>query len=213
MSKNKTNFLVQGSILAIAGILVRVIGIIYRVPVNNIIGEAGITYYGVAYDVYSLFLLISSMSMPIAVSKIVSAKVAKGEIKNAYRAFAGALAIGVAIGLIIFSIVFFGADMFATLWKYPSAAPAIKVLSPVLFIMCVLGVLRGLFQGLGTMIPTAISQVLEQIANAVVSIVGAMYLFKAGKDSAQAAAFGAAGSTLGTLAGAAVALIFLSFVF
>ena len=84
MSKNKTNFLVQGSILAVAGILVRVIGIIYRVPVQNILGTEGTTYYGAAYDVYSLFLLISSMSMPLAVSKIVSMKLAKNQIKNAY---------------------------------------------------------------------------------------------------------------------------------
>ncbi len=213
MSKNKTNFLIQGSILAIAGILVRVIGIVYRVPVNNILGEEGITYYGAAYDVYSLFLLISSMSMPIAVSKIVSAKVAKGEIKNAYRAFSGALAIGTVIGLMAFCIMFFGAEGFANLCRYPSAAYAIKVLAPVLFIMSVLGVLRGFFQGMGTMIPTAISQILEQVANAVVSIVGAMYLFNAGKAAGESAALGAAGSTLGTLAGAAVALIFMTFVF
>lgn len=213
MGKNKTNFLIQGSILAIAGVLVRVIGIVYRVPVNNILGEEGVTYYGAAYDVYSLFLLISSMSMPIAVSKIVSAKVAKGEIKNAYRAFSGALAIGFTIGIMVFCIVFFGAEGFAKLCGYPSAAYAIKVLAPVLFIMSVLGVLRGFFQGMGTMIPTAISQILEQIANAVVSIVGAMYLFKAGKAAGESAALGAAGSTLGTLAGAAAALVFMTFVF
>lgn len=213
MGKNKTNFLIQGSILAIAGVLVRVIGIVYRVPVNNILGEEGITYYGAAFDVYSLFLLISSMSMPIAVSKIVSAKVAKGEIKNAYRAFVGALAIGFVIGTIVFMVVFFGADGFAKVCGYPSAAYAIKVLAPVLFIMSILGVLRGFFQGMGTMIPTAISQVLEQVANAIVSIVGAMYLFKAGKVAGESAALGAAGSTLGTLAGAAVALVFMTFVF
>lgn len=213
MGKNKTNFLIQGSILAIAGVLVRVIGIIYRVPVNNILGEEGITYYGAAFDVYSLFLLISSMSMPIAVSKIVSSKVAKGEIKNAYRAFAGALAIGFTIGIIVFTIVFFGAESFAKLCGYPSAAYAIKVLAPVLFIMSILGVLRGFFQGMGTMIPTAISQILEQVANAIVSIVGAMYLFNAGKVACESAALGAAGSTLGTLAGAAVALVFMTLVF
>lgn len=213
MGKNKTNFLVQGSILAIAGVLVRVIGIVYRVPVNNILGEEGVTYYGAAYDVYSLFLLISSMSMPIAVSKIVSAKVAKGEIKNAYRAFSGALTIGIIIGLAVFSIMFFGAEAFANLCRYPSASYAIKVLAPVLFIMSVLGVLRGFFQGMGTMIPTAISQILEQVANAIVSIVGAMYLYNAGKAAGESAALGAAGSTLGTLAGAAVALVFMTFVF
>lgn len=213
MSKNKTNFLVQGSILAMAGILVRVIGIIYRVPVNNILGEEGVTYYGAAYDVYSLFLLISSMSMPLAVSKIVSAKVAKNQIKNAYRAFIGALVIGFVIGIIVSSLIYFGADKFAELWGYPSAAYAIRVLAPVLLIMSVLGVLRGFFQGMGTMMPTAISQILEQIANAIVSIVGASFLFKTGKDASEAAAYGAAGSTLGTLVGALIALVFLIFVY
>lgn len=213
MGKNKSNFLVQGSILAMAGILVRVIGIIYRVPVNNILGEEGVTYYGTAYDVYSLFLLLSSMSMPLAVSKIVSAKVAKRQIKNAYRAFMGAMVIGMIIGAIVSCIIFFGADAFASLWGYPSAAYAIRVLAPVLFIMSVLGVLRGFFQGMGTMIPTAISQILEQIANAIVSVVGAMFLFNAGKSVGESAAYGAAGSTLGTLVGATVALAFLIFVY
>ncbi len=213
MSREKSNFLVQGSILAIAGVLVRVIGIIYRVPVNNIIGETGAAYYSAAYNVYSLFLLISSMSMPLAVSKIVSAKLAKGEMKNAYRAFSGAIAIGLVLGIITFSMMYFGADFWASMWGFPSAATAIKVLAPVVFIMSVLGVLRGFFQGMGTMLPTAISQILEQIANAVVSIVGAAYLFSVGRNATESAMLGAAGSTMGTLAGAAVALIFLSFVF
>ena len=209
MGKNKTNFLVQGSILAFAGILVRVIGIIYRVPVQNILGTEGTTYYGVAYDVYSLFLLISSMSMPLAVSKIVSMKLAKNEIKNAYKAFVGALIVGLVIGIVVSSIIFYGADFFAEMWKYPSASYAIKMLAPVLLIMSVLGVLRGFFQGMGTMMPTAISQILEQVANAIVSIVGAYFLFKTGKAAGQSAAFGAAGSTLGTLVGAIVAFVFL----
>ena len=213
MSKNKANFLVQGSILAMAGILVRVIGIIYRIPVQNILGTEGNAYYSAAFDVYSLFLLISSMSMPLAVSKIVSMKLAKNQIKNAYRAFVGALMIGMAIGTVISAIIFFGAEFFAKAWGYPSAVYAIKVLAPVLLIMSVLGVLRGFFQGMGTMMPTAISQILEQIANAVVSIVGAMFLFKLGKGAGQSAALGAAGSTLGTLVGATVAFIFLVFVY
>lgn len=213
MSKNKANFLVQGSILAMAGILVRVIGIIYRIPVQNILGTEGNAYYSAAYDVYSLFLLISSMSMPLAVSKIVSMKLAKNQIKNAYRAFIGALMVGMAIGTVISAIIFYGADFFAKAWGYPSAVYAIKVLAPVLLIMSVLGVLRGFFQGMGTMMPTAISQILEQIANAIVSIVGALFLFKLGKDAGQSAALGAAGSTLGTLVGATVAFIFLVFVY
>ena len=188
-------------------------GIIYRVPVQNILGSEGTAYYGAAYDVYSLFLLISSMSMPLAVSKIVSMKLAKNEIKNAYRAFVGALMVGLAIGIIVSAVFFYGAEFFASAWGYPSAVYAIKVLAPVLLIMSVLGVLRGFFQGMGTMMPTAISQILEQVANAIVSIVGAIFLFKLGKDAGQSAALGAAGSTLGTLVGAIVAFIFLVFVY
>ncbi len=213
MSKEKQSFLVQGSILALAGILVRVIGIIYRVPLNSILGDDGACYYSTAFDVYSLFLLISSMSMPIAVSKIVSERVAKGRLKNAYRAFIGAMVFAFVIGLIVFLIVFFGAEKFAEIWKYPSAAFAIKTLAPTLFIMCFLGVLRGFFQGMGTMMPTAVSQILEQIVNAIVSIAAASILYDMGEKVGQAESYSAAGGTIGTGAGALVALIFSIFVY
>ncbi len=213
MSKEKSSFLVQGSILALAGILTRIIGIIYRVPLNSILGDEGIGYYSVAYDVYSLFLLISSMSMPIAVSKIVSARVASGRLNNAYRGFVGAIVFGFIVGTIVFSIVFFGAETFATIWRYPSAALAIKTLAPTLFIMCFLGVLRGFFQGMGTMMPTAVSQILEQIVNAIVSIVAASMLYNVGEKIGEAGAYSAAGGTIGTGAGALMALLFMIFVY
>ena len=179
MSSKKNNFLVQGSILAIAGILTRVIGIIYRIPLNNILGD-GISAYTIAYDIYSLFLLISSLSLPLAVSKIVAARMATGQVKNAAKTLKGAMVIAVAIGLTVSVCVYLFADKLAGLWKFPSASLALKILAPALFIMCILGVLRGFFQGLGSMIPTAISQIFEQIVNAVVSVLGAYLMFRAG---------------------------------
>lgn len=213
MSKNKSNFLIQGSILALAGILVRVIGLIYRIPLNNILGNEGIGYYSNAYSVYSIFLLISSTSLPVAVSKIVSTRVAKGQFKNAKRAFTGALIFSFIVGGLCSAIVFFGADFFASLWKYPSMALALRVLAPTIFIVCVLGVLRGYFQGLGTMIPTAMSQIIEQIINAIVSIVAAAFLFSVGDKVGKGATYSAAGGTTGTLVGAAFALLFMIFVY
>lgn len=212
-SKRKSNFIIQGSILAMAGILVRFIGLIYRVPLNNILGNSGISAYSTAYDVYSLFLLISSQSLPLAVSKIVSARVAKKEMKNAYHAFCGAMVIAIIIGIVVGSGVYLGADALAKIWKFPSASLAIKVLAPTLFIMCILGVFRGFFQGLGTMVPTAISQILEQIVNAVVSIAAAMYLYKVGEKVGKETAYSAAGGTLGTAMGALTALLFMFFVY
>ena len=89
--KMKNSFLLQGSILAVAGLLVRVIGLIYRVPLTNILGEKGMGCYGTAYDVYNILILLSSQSMPIAVSKLVSEKLGRNENNNAHRIFKGAL--------------------------------------------------------------------------------------------------------------------------
>ena len=84
MSKDK-NFVVQGGVLALASILVRILGLIYRTILVNVLGSTVMGYYASAYDIYSLFLLLSSMSMPIAVSKLVSARLANGEYKNAKK--------------------------------------------------------------------------------------------------------------------------------
>ena len=213
MGNKKNNFLVQGSILAMAGILTRVIGIIYRIPLNNILGNQGISAYTIAYDIYSLFLLISSLSLPLAVSKIVASRMAKGEVRNAKKALIGSMGIAVSIGMIVSLLVYFFADKLANIWKFPSASIALKILAPALFIMCVLGVLRGFFQGLGTMMPTAISQILEQIINAIVSIVAAYFLWNVGEKVGNAAAYSAAGGTLGTALGALTALLFMVFVY
>ena len=85
--KNNSSFLVQGAILAAAGIITRLIGIAYRIPVNNILGDEGQGFYGCAYSIYNIALLLTSYSLPLAVSKLVSARVAKGEHKNAMRIF------------------------------------------------------------------------------------------------------------------------------
>ena len=83
----KTNFIFQGGILAIAGVITRIIGLFYRVPVTNIIGDEGNGYYAAAYQIYNIMLLISSYSLPIAISKIVSARYSKKQYKNSAQVF------------------------------------------------------------------------------------------------------------------------------
>lgn len=217
--KNDTSFLVQGSILAIASLVSRVIGLVYRIPLTAIIGDHGNDYYSCAYEIYSLLLLISSYSLPMAVSKMVSARISNGERQNAYRVFKGAMLFAAITGTIACVIVFFGAEELTRLFQTPLGVYALQVLAPTLIIVAVLGVFRGFFQGMGTMMPTAISQILEQIVNAVVSIIGASYLLEMGKKVAEKAsndsvayAYGAAGGTLGTVCGALFGLLFLLFV-
>ncbi len=219
--KSDTSFLVQGSVLAIASIVSRVIGLVYRIPMTNIIGEYGNDYYSCAYEIYSMMLLISSYSLPMAVSKMVSTRMAKRERENAFRVFQGALLIAIVLGTICCIIVFFGAGFLTRLFQTPLSYYALRVLAPTLIIVAVLGVIRGFFQGLGTMVPSAISQVLEQIVNAIVSVGAAWVLYGYGTriaavlggDQHYAEAYGAAGGTLGTSTGALVGLLFCVFVF
>ncbi len=215
--ENKSAFLVQGSILAIASVISRIIGLVYRVPLTNIIGDDGNNYYGAAFDIYNILLLISSYSLPLAVSKLVAARMAKGERLNVLRVLRGALVFAFVTGSIAFFVVFYFADNLTALLATPESYLALRVLGPTLLIVAVMGVIRGFFQGMGTMVPSAISQVLEQIVNAIVSVACAYVLFNYGLTTAallgnsekRAEAFGAAGGTLGTGAGALTALIFL----
>ena len=219
--KNDTSFLVQGSILAIASLVSRVIGLVYRIPLTAIIGDHGNDYYSCAYEIYSLLLLISSYSLPMAVSKMVSARISNAEKQNAYRVFKGAMIFALFTGTVACMIVFFGAEELTRLFKTPLGVYALQVLAPTLIIVAVLGVFRGFFQGMGTMIPSAVSQIIEQIVNAVVSVGAAYVLFAYGRRIATVlgskehydAAYGAAGGTLGTSAGALCGLAFIIFVF
>ena len=220
-SKKDSNFLVQGSILAAASIVSRIIGLLYRLPMTEIIGDTGNNYYSCAFEIYNIMLIISSYSLPLAVSKLVSARVAKGERRQAYQILKGALIFATIAGLIVALIVYFGAELFTAMLQTPLSIFALRILAPVLVVVAILGVLRGFFQGLGNMIPSAVSQVIEQIVNAIVSIWAAYVLFQYGTKIGEVlgdperygAAYGAAGGTLGTNLGAVSALLFMLFVF
>lgn len=215
------NFLLQGSILAIAGVITKIIGIIYRVPLQRSIGDVGMGYYGIANSIYIVALTLTSYSLPLAVSKLVSARVATGHYKNAYKVFRTALTFAILVGGFVALLVFFGAEFISgTVMQSELAVYALRVLSPCIFIVAILGTIRGFFQGVGSMIPTAISQIIEQIVNAIVSVGGAYLLLKKGaelaeknKDTSYGPAFGAAGGTLGTVMGALFALIFIVIIY
>lgn len=206
------NFLVQGAILAIAGILVRFIGLAYRVPLLRVIGADGMGYYSIAYNVYAIILLLSSYSLPLAVSKMVSVRILKNEYKNANKILKAALIYATIVGGLGSIVAFFGADFFASsLYQMPLAKYALQSLAPTIWIMAYLGVLRGYFQGHSTMVPTALSQIFEQIVNAAVSVGAAYYLcemaVRHAKPEAVKLAYGAAGGTIGTGAGTVIALV------
>ncbi|QNL43576.1 polysaccharide biosynthesis protein [Oscillibacter hominis] len=201
--------LLQGSILAFAGILTKLIGFAYRIPMANLLGNVGNGIYSVAFGIYNIALTLSSLSMPLAVSKLVSSRLAKNEAKNARRAFWDTLLFAAAAGGVAALVLWFGADALEGVYKEPGLAKPLRILSPTTFVVAFLGTFRGWFQGHGNMVPTAVSQVLEQIVNAVVSVLAAWQLTRVFAADVAVDAYGAAGGTIGTLAGAAVGLAFV----
>ncbi len=210
-----SGFLKQGSVLALASILVRIIGMIYRIPMANIMKDEGNGIYSAAFEIYNILLIISSYGMPMAVSKMVSAKCAGGEYRNAYHIFRCSFVFSIFTGGFAALFVYFGADFLEKSFfsEYHGIAIPLRILAPTIFVVAVMGVFRGLFQGRKTMMPTAVSQILEQIINAVVSVAAAWILMNSHSGETRQAAWGAAGGTMGTLFGALTALIILFLIY
>ena len=219
--KIRNGIVMQGSILAAAGLIARAIGIIRRIPLTNIIGDAGNGFYSAAYEIYAIILLLSSYSLPLAVSKMVAARVSRGQYRNAKKIFKASLLFSIVSGGTACLFVFIFADFLAgTVMSQPMSATALKVLAPTLLIVAVMGVFRGYFQGLGTMTPTAISQIVEQIFLVIFSLIFADIAFGRGQlydnlmmSENYAPAQGAAGATLGCGIGALAGLLFLLMVY
>ena len=219
--KSSKNFLVQGSILAAASILAKVIGLIYRIPLTNILGDRGNSYYSTANEIYSIILMISSFSLPLAISKLMSERLHKGEVRNANRVFLCAVRFAVLVGAVLSLITYIFAGVLTKyVMNFGLAKYGLRVLAPAIFIFAITGTFRGFFQGLSNMVPTAVSQVIEQIINAVFSIACAAIMYSYGLELAKeqgnellAPAWGAAGATFGTVASVTIALIFMMVVY
>jgi stage V sporulation protein B len=218
-SEKNDNLVKQASFLAIAGIVSRIIGLLYRSPLSSIIGDLGLGYYQSAYNYYTIILIISSYSIPSAISKIIAQKLALKEYRNAHKLFMGSMVYVLIVGTVASMILFFGAPLFVE----ADAVPVLKVFAPTIFVYGILGVLRGYFQAHRSMSQTSMSQIIEQIINAAVSV-GAAALFirltmgtmeEPADEAGQIlrAVRGAQGSALGTGLGVVAALVFMAVVY
>ncbi len=210
LDNKKDGIIVQAGILAMATVISRIIGLLYTSPLTAIIGDTGNGYYSAAYQIYVIVLLISSFSIPSAMAKILSQKMAVGEYRNAQRIFHCVLVYVIVVGAIASAILYFFADRFVM----GNSITVLKVFAPTVFLSGLLGSLRGFFQAQKTMVPTSVSQIVEQMANALVSVGGAYLLMQmvAGTSDTNRAMYGAIGSALGTGSGVLIGLIFM-FVF
>lgn len=208
-AEHGARFVKGAAILSITGIVAKVLGAIFRIPLSNWIGADGMSYYGVAYPIYSFFLIIATAGLPVAISKMVSERIAIGDYINAHRVYKVSLKIMLAMGITGFAICFFGSNLIATAMGNSGGAASLRAISPALLTAPIVASFRGYSQGQQRMMPTGASEVMEQLLRAVAGL-GLSYYFLHTVSGLEKPA---AGATFGASAGSIGALILLLAVF
>lgn len=203
MSKGQNSFVKGAAILAAAGLIVKIIGAVFRIPLANLIGEEGMANYQVAYPFYATLVVISTAGLPTAISKMVSERVTVGDYRSAHKVFQTALKLLFLIGIISTAVMFAFSSVIADAANIPSAQLGLMLISPSLFFVAILSAYRGYFQGLQQMTPTAVTQLIEQVVKLAAG------LFLASLWVSKGAEFGAAGALLGVTLSEVCALVLI----
>jgi len=198
-------FIKGATILAVTGLVARFIGALFRIVLAAILGDEGIGLYMYAYPVYSTLLVISTAGIPVALSKLMAEKIALNDFREALRIFKVAFFLLTLTGLAITLVLLLGAELFADyIVKDMQAVLPLMAIAPAIFFVTVMASLRGFFQGQQNMLPTASSQLLEQLVRVGFSIILVILLLPVGLE------YAAAGATSGAAAGGLGGLVFLS---
>ena len=209
-STKQSSFLSGVMILTVSNLLVKVAGLLFKVPMNYIVGDAGMGYYNSAYSVYTLFYMLSTSGLPVALSVMVSERRSRGNTEAAKLIYRLALTIFFIIGLAVCLVMLIFPNALAELIKSDRSALSIAVAAPTMLFICISSAVRGYFQGCGNMVPTAVSQLIEAVGKLVLGVAAASYAIKMGYSVHIVAAYGVAGLTLGSFAGM-VYLLFAKF--
>ena len=197
-------FMKGAAILGFAGVIVKILGAVYRIPVGNIITDEGMGYYQTAYPFYMLMLTVSTVGFPVAIAKLVSEKRALKDYKNAHKVFQVALLGLFIISLITSVFVFLNAEKMVNYLENPNAYYSLIALVPALFFVPIMSAFRGYFQGMQNMVPTALSQVAEQFFRVFFGLILTYYLVKNNASIAVAAGGVSFGGSIGALMGTVV---------
>ena len=198
-SVKKQNFLQGAAILAIATAIVKVIGALYKLPLNTAIGELGFSYFSSAYEIYSVLLMISSAGLPVAMSKLISQYSSLGHYNQVRRVYTTSRTIFLILGVASAAFMMIGCKWLANALNQPGAWPAILCLGPSALFMVIMSTYRGFFQGQGDMRPTSVSQVLEAVLKLIVGLGAAFAIMMLWADVSWAAGGAIMGVTVSCL--------------
>ncbi|MDD6879892.1 MAG: oligosaccharide flippase family protein, partial [bacterium] len=197
----------QGAfILTISTAFVKLAGLLFTIPIANMLGGEGMGYFYSAYDIYNMLAVLASAGLPVAVSRMVSETLVSGNTDEAERIYKVSTRVFTVIGAVIAAIMFFGAKWLAQLIKNPNAWLSIRVLAVTAFCAFIMSSLRGYFQGKNNMIHTATSQVIEAFAKLILGCILAAVLIKTELSYVG----GSAGAIMGVSIGAVLAVVYLS---
>ena len=205
MSEKKQNFLQGTAMLAMATAIVKVIGALYKIPLNAIIGTQGFGYYSTAYEIYAVLLMISTAGLPVAMSRMISQASALEHHNQVRRIYSTCRGIFLALGISGSLLMTVFCRQLAQFQNQPDAWAAIGCLGPCVLLICIMSTFRGYFQGKSNMLPTSISQVLEAVVKLVVGIALALVLLK----TTSSVALAAGGAILGVTMSCLVSAVYL----
>lgn len=202
---NRQNFLKGAVILSIAGAISKVLGAVYRIPLARLIEDEGMGLYQMAYPIYTTILALATAGVPVAISVLVSRKETEGYTGDSKKIFRVSLLLLFVFGIILTILVMNSAHFIAnSILREPRAYYPILAVAPAIFFAGLMSVFRGYFQGHQSMVPTAVSQVIEQLFRVTAVLILAFILFPRGIE------FSAAGATFGAVVGGVAGLIVLS---
>ena len=209
-TSGKTKSIIGGmTVLGLAGVICKLVGVLFSIPLQWMIGLEGLGVYNAVFPTYNLLLTISSAGLPVAVSRLVARSLAKDDPRSAKKVFRTALLLLTVLGCIATIIILGGSGMLAQRVKIPESQLGFQLIAPCVALVCVLSSFRGFMQGQQNMTPTAISQLIEQVGKVGIALplahLGSVY----GAESGMSAAYGAAGALLGTTIAEAAALVYM----
>lgn len=199
--RNKRLFFSGVLLLGSANILVKVIGLLFKIPMSYFLGDEGMGYFNSAYQIYTWLYMLSTAGLPVAVSILISESRAQGNASRVRRIERITLSTFVILGLLCTAIMLFGADPLARLIGSPASRYCIIAIAPTLFFICLSSALRGYFQGFQQMGPPAVSQVLEALGKLLIGVLLAAYATGQGYSLPVVAACAVVGLSVGEAAG------------
>lgn len=203
----KQSFMKGAAILSASTLLVKLLGLLFSIPLANFISPEGMSHFYIAYNIFGLFLMLSTAGLPVAVSRMVGTATSQGRRREADRVFSVAFWMFFCLGLTGCLIMFFGADQIAVWYGSPEANFAIMALAPTLFFISIESSLRGYFQGRANMVPTATSQIIEAVTKVLIGVGLSFYIIR--KFTQDSDRWAAVGAIVGVSISAALGAIYL----